>query len=516
MEKKNLDKKEVRWQVFIPGFVLILAAAIIGIVNNKALSTISNSIFKWSLDSFGWLYQIITMFVLVLTLVIMFSRVGKIRLGGKDAKPKFSFMTWFAMTLTGGVATGIVTWGVNEPIIYYGNVWGELDKLNIEPFSAEALRFAIGRCFYNWTFAPYALYALIGVLTAYMYFNKKQQLSVTATLTPIFGEKIKNSAASTLIDVLSMLGIALGLSSGFTVCLVLLTSGLKSGYGIEPTMPIFIGLGILIVVLFSISSYVGLSKGLAKVGTLNAYFYYGLLIFLFVVGPTLFILRNTTAGLAEWFHNFWYWGLDPIDIGGEALVRSWSLFDFAVWIAYAPVTGIFLAQISYGRTIREFLTINLLLPSIFGIIWFGVWGNNALFMQMTDKLDLVGAIANTNATMALFEFIKSLPLSVLIIPINLFVILVSFVTAADATSTSIASMCMKNIPIGSEAPGAMKIIWGCTIACIAIVMAAFGGGEQGVQGVKDLAAAGGFVVLFIFILQVISAIKIFFFDDLSE
>ncbi|WP_138160488.1 BCCT family transporter [Peptoniphilus catoniae] len=516
MEKKKIDKKEVRWGVFIPGFILMFTAAIIGIVNNQALSTISNNIFKWSLDNFGWLYQIITIFVLILTLTIMFSKVGSIRLGGKDAKPRFSFMTWFAMTLTGGVATGIVTWGVNEPIIYYGNVWGELDKLGIEPFSEEALRFAMGRCFYNWTFPPYAIYALMGVLTAYVYFNKKQQLSVTSTLTPLFGEKIKNSKASTVIDVLSMLGVAIGLSSGFTVCLVLLTTGLKSGYGIESTMPLFIGLGLLIVVLFSASSYVGLDKGLAKVGNLNAYFYYGLLIFLFVVGPTLFILRNTTAGMAEWLHNFWRWGLDPIDIGGEALVRSWTLFDFSVWIAYAPVTGIFLAQISYGRTIREFLTINLLLPAIFGIIWFGVWGNNALFMQMTGELDLVNAIQNTNATMALFEFIKSLPLSAIIIPINLFIILMSFVTAADATSTSIASMCMKNIPIGSEAPGPMKIIWGATIACIAIVMAAFGGGEQGVQGVKDLAAAGGFVVLFIFILQVISAIKTFFFDKLEE
>ena len=118
--------------------------------------------------------------------------------------------------------------------------------------------------------------------------------------------------------------------------------------------------------------------------------------------------------------------------------------------------------------------------------------------------------------MALFEFIKSLPLAAIIIPVNLFVILMSFVTAADATSTSIASMCMKDIPIGSEAPGLMKIIWGCTIACIAIIMAAFGGGEQGVQGVKDLAAAGGFVVLFIFILQVVAAIKTFFFDDIIE
>lgn len=516
MDNKKLNKNEIRWPVFIPGFILILSAAIIGIINNAALSAISNRIFQWSLNNFGWLYQIITVLVLILAIAIMFSKVGSVRFGGKDAKPKFSFMAWFAMTLTGGVATGIVTWGVNEPIIYLGNIWGELDKIGIKPYSEEAIRFAIGRSFYNWTFVPYALYALVGALTAYMYFNKKQQLSVTATLTPLFGDKIKESKFSTIIDVLSMLGIALGLSSGFTVCLTLLTTGLYSGYGIETTMPLFIGIGVLIVLLFSFQSSAGLKKGLAKIGSLNAYFYYGLLIFLFVVGPTLFILRNSTAGLAEWMHNFWNWGLDPIDIGGEALVRSWTLFDWAVWIAYAPVTGIFLAQISYGRTVREFFIINLILPAIFGLVWFGVWGNNAINMQMSGQLDLVSAIQNSNATMALFEFIKSLPLSQILIPINLLVILVSFVTAADATSTSIASMCMKDIPIGEEAPGKMKIIWGITIACIAIIMAAFGGGEQGVQGVKDLAAAGGFVVLFIFILQIIAAIKVFFIDDISE
>ena len=516
MENKKLDKKQVRWDVFIPGFVLVFTAAVIGIVNNQALADISNQFFNWSLESFGWLYQLVTVFCVILTFAVMFSKAGKIRFGGEDAKPRFSFMTWFAMTLTGGVATGIVSWGVNEPLIYYGNVWGELDGLGIEPFSAEALRFAMGRSFYNWTFIPYSLYALIGVLVAYLYFNKKQDLTVTSSLTPLFGDKIKKSKVSTVIDVLSMLGIALGLSSGLAMCIVLLTTGLNSGFGIESTVPLFVGIGVVIVILFSLSSYIGLDKGLAKVGSLNAYFYYGLLIFLFVVGPTLFILRNTTAGLGEWLNNFWTWGLDPIDIGGAPLVRSWTLFDWAVWIAYAPVTAIFLAQISYGRTVRQFLIINLLLPAVFGIIWFGVWGNNALFMQMSGQLDLVGTIQNSNATMALFEFMKALPLGQILVSINLLVILVSFTTAADAASTSIASMCMKNIPIGSEAPGYMKVIWGAAIGSIAIIMAAFGGGEQGVQGVKSLAAAGGFVVLFIFILQVAAAIKVFFIDDVDK
>lgn len=518
MDKNKIEKKEMRWEVFAPAFALTMLAAIIGLVNNKALTDISQKFFVWSLETFGWLYQIVTIVVLIVTFVILFSKIGKIRIGGKEAKPKYPFWTWFAMTLTGGVATGIVSWGVNEPLIYLGNVWGELDALGIAPNTPEAARFAMGRVFYNWTFIPYALYALTGLIVAYVYFNRKQQLNVTSTLEPLFGEKIKKSFISNIIDTLSMLAIILGLSSGLTICIVLITTGLKVSYGFETPTWLFIMIGILIVALFTLSSYIGLDNGLKKLAGLNAYFYYGLLLLLLFTGPTLYILRNSTAGMAEWLQNFWIWGLDPIDIGGAPLTRGWTLFDWSVWIAYAPVTGIFLGQISYGRTIRECLIVNLILPSVFGIVWFGIWGNTAINMQLTNQVDLVSTIKDTNAVTALFVFIKEMPfgLGAILVPVNLFVILISFVTAADATANNVASMCIKNIPIGSEAPRYLKVIWGITIGTIAIIMAAFGGGEQGVDGVKQLAAAGGFVVLFIFILQIASAIKMFFIDEIQE
>lgn len=512
------QKKNIRWEVFIPSFILVALAAIVGIVNNKALTEASNAFFAWSLESFGWLYQWVTIITLIILIVMLFSKIGNIKIGGKDAKPKYSFGTWFAMTLTGGVATGIVTWGVNEPLIYMGNVYGELDALGIKAGSAEAVRFAIGRCFYNWTFLPYAIYALAGVIVAYVYFNKKKQLNVTSTLEPIFGEKIRKGTLAGIVDTLSMLAIVIGLCSGLTMCIVLITTGLSYSYKVDVQLPLFIGVGVLIIAAFTLSSYVGLDNGLKKLAGINAYFYYGLLILLVVTGPTLFIVRNATAGMAEWLQNFWSWGLDPIDIGGAPLTRSWTLFDWAVWIAYAPVTGIFLGQISYGRTIRQCLVINLILPAIFGIIWFSIWGNSALNMQLTGQVDLVETIKNTNSVTALYQFIENLPfgLGKIIVPINMFVILISFVTAADATANNVASMCIKDIPIGSEAPGKLKILWGVTIGIIAIIMAAFGGGQQGVEGVKALAAAGGFVVLFIFILQIASAIKMFFIDKIEE
>ena len=217
-------------------------------------------------------------------------------------------------------------------------------------------------------------------------------------------------------------------------------------------------------------------------------------------------------------HNFWLWGLDPIDIGGEALTRSWTLFDFAFWVGFAPVTGIFLALLSYGRTIREYMVVNWILPSVFGIIWFSIWGGSAIHMQMTGAADLVGALNSGGAIMALWAFLKNLPfgLGVVVIPINIIVILASFITCADATLTNIGSMCVRNVPIGTEPPASIKVLWGVSVGVLAIIMAAFGGGAQGVDGVKALAAAAGFVVLFIFVVQVIAFIKVFFIDKIVE
>jgi len=511
-------KKAIRWEVFLPAYVVVAIAAIVGIVNKTALTKACNSFFFWSLDSFGWLYQLSIMASFILVAVVTFSKIGSMRIGGKDAKAKYGFWTWFAMALTGGIATGIVTWGVNEPLIYYGNVWGELNQLGIKADTHQAAIFAMARCFYNWTFVPYAIYALCGLLVAYIYYHKKDSLTVTATLKPLFGSRVTTPASSAVIDTLSMLALTIGLATGLTMCITLVITGLKGAYGITESLPLFIGIGALIIFAFTFSSYVGLDKGLKLVGSLNAWFYYALLALLLITGPTLFILRIGTAGLAEWMHNFWLWGLDPIDIGGEALTRSWTLFDWAFWVGYAPVTGIFLAMLSYGRTVREYMIVNWILPSVFGIIWFSIWGGSAIHMQMSGGADLVGALNSGGAVMALWEFLKNLPfgLGVIVIPVNIFVILISFITCADATLTNIGSMCVRNVPIGTEPPAKIKAIWGISVGIVAIIMAAYGGGAQGVDGVKALAAAAGFVVLFIFAVQVIAFVKAFFVDKIVE
>lgn len=516
--QRNNSKNEVRWGVFIPGILFMGITVIYGIFNSSSLSKLANSFFKWSLTNFGWLYQLTSILALILVLTITFSKFGNIRFGGKDAQPKYSFMTWFAMALTGGVATGIINWGVNEPLIYFGNVYGELTHLGIAPNSSSAAIFALARCFYNWSFIPYAIYSIAGLAVAYTYFNKKEKLTVTATLKPLFGSRITEGVLAEIIDTLCMLAITLGLASGLGSGLALVASGLELTYGIPKTLIVWISIGGITTIIFTGASYLGIDKGIKVLANWNSRIFYLLLIILFFTGPMVYILRISTAGMAEWFHNFWRWGLDPIDIGGEALTMSWTLFDWSVWIAYAPLMGLFLAIISYGRTIREFMIINWIMPSIFGIVWFSIWGGTAINWQSTGTVNLIGTLQQHGAIAGLWEFLNNFPLKIgfIIIPVIIVTLIISFATAADAMTTTIASMCMKNIPIGEEPPATQKILWGLIIGSISIIMAAFGGGEQGVEGVKALAAAGGFAVLFIFILQLISIIKMFFIDKIEE
>lgn len=211
MQAKTETQKGIRWDVFIPCFLVIGGAAILGVVNNAWLTKVTQAIFGWSLETFGWLYQWAALGTLILITLLAFSPVGKIRFGGPQAKAKFSFGAWFAMTLTGGIATGLITYGVNEPLIYYGSIYGEMKETGVAPFSVEASFFAMARCFYNWTFIPYAMYALSGVIIAYMYYNRKKELSVAASLTPLFGERVTKGFWRSAIDTLSVLAIALSL-----------------------------------------------------------------------------------------------------------------------------------------------------------------------------------------------------------------------------------------------------------------------------------------------------------------
>ena len=503
--KPNRIKKSV----FLPTFSIIVLASITGLINSEFLVKLTKVIFSFSLAEFGWLYQILAMAALGVTLFIALSKAGRIRLGGPDAKPAFSLPANFAMALTGGIATGIVTYGVNEPIIYLGNIYGETARQSFAPQSGEAAIFALARCFHNWSFIPYAMYSIVGLMIAYMHFNRGFGFSISSAIAPVLGKRTISPTMRSVIDVIAVLAIALGLASDLGAGLALLSQGLNVGYGLNPTAKIFLALTAVISIIFIASAVSGLKRGIRVLSSVNVWIFYAFLSILLFLGPLGYILSLSVTSIGYWLHNFFLWSFDTKELGGEALVNWWTLYDWAVWIAYAPLMGLFLARISYGRTLREFLLINWVLPSVFGIVWFAIWGGTAIDWQMNGTLDLVAMVKENGAVSALWGFLDHLPFSAILIPLTIAMLVISFTTVADSMSLTIAAVCTENPRDGEEPPSRQKIFWGLSIGIIAYIMAAFGGGVQGLDGIKYLAAAGGIIVLFLFALIVAAAVKTF-------
>ncbi|MFP2769626.1 BCCT family transporter [Oceanisphaera sp. KMM 10153] len=502
-------KKSLNIGVFIPAFVIVLIAVAMGIINNDLLVKVAKDIFYFSLSDFGWLYQLLSVSALGVVGYISFSKAGNIRLGGANAKPRFSMASNFAMALTGGIATGVVTYSVNEPIIYMGNIYGEISNQSFDANTAEAAVFAIARSFHNWSFIPYAIYSVVGLMIGYMHYNRKKEFSIASTISPVLGNKAQNPVVRSFIDIISVLAIALGLASSLGSGLALISSGIEAEYGIASSPTTWLVLTLIISAIFITSALSGLKRGIKYLSSLNAYIFYSFVVILLLVGPISYIFSLSVTGLGYWLDNFFLWAFDTKESGGEALVTWWTLFDWSIWIAYAPLMGLFLARISYGRTLREFLIVNWVLPSVFGIVWFAIWGGAAIKWQLDGTLDLVKVISDNGAVAGLWGFLQHLPFSAVLVPLAIVTLIISFSTAADSMSSTIATICTKNISADEESPKIQKVIWGLSISVIAYIMAAFGGGAQGLDGIKYLAAAGGFTVLFLFVLILASCIRVF-------
>ncbi|MFP2768580.1 BCCT family transporter [Oceanisphaera sp. KMM 10153] len=502
-------KKSLNVGVFVPAFAIVLIAVAVGLINNELLVKVAKNIFYFSLSDFAWLYQLLAVSALGVVGYIFFSKAGNIRLGGANAKPKFSMASNFAMALTGGIATGVVTYSVNEPIIYMGNIYGEISNQSFAANSSEAAIFAIARSFHNWSFIPYAIYSIVGLMIGYMHYNRKKDFSIASTISPVIGSNDRKPAVRSLIDIISVLAIALGLASSLGAGLALISSGIEAEYGIASSPTTWLVLTLIISAIFITSALSGLKRGIKFLSSINAYIFYAFVVILLLVGPVSYIFSLSVTSFGYWLDNFFLWSFDTKESGGEALVTWWTMYDWSIWIAYAPLMGLFLARISYGRTLREFLIINWILPSVFGIVWFAIWGGSAIKWQLDGTLDLVKVVSENGAVSGLWGFLQHLPFSAVLVPLAIFTLIISFATAADSMSSTIATICTKNISADEESPKAQKIIWGLSISVIAYIMVAFGGGAQGVDGIKYLAAAGGFTVLFLFVLIVVSCVRVF-------
>jgi choline-glycine betaine transporter len=378
------------------------------------------------------------------------------------------------------------------------------------PKSQESVAWAVQTIFLEWTFSPMAIYALPAVVFAFAFYNMRKEFSIGSMLYPALGEKA-TKAVMPVVDCLCLFALCAGMAASLSSGILLLSGGVHSLLGLDMADPVltrtsWIITAIVIVLAFVISACTGLMRGIRVLSSINVRVYLIIGLFVFLVGPTAYLLDFMVEGTGLYLNDFFKVSLWTSTTSGDGWSRGWPTFYWCVWIAWMPVTSVFLGRVSKGYTVREALNVTFIIPSVFSLIWLGIFSGTAINFELAGKgvyegMQATVAASNTpeGATYALFQ---QLPLTALSIPLFLFVVFVSFVTAADSNTNAMSGLCTSGLSIeDQESPIVLKIVWGSAIGVLCLFMMLM----AGIDGVKTVSNLGGFPSLFFLLGVLVSA-----------
>lgn len=485
-----MPMKSLRPLVFWPTFLVLFAAVIASYINLEAFLAVASGLNEAILNNFSWLFSLGSLYLLIMAVIVYFSPIGHVRIGGSSAKPLLSPLRWFSITLCTTLAVGVLFWTTAEPLYHF---MSPPSSSGLEAGSSDAMVFAMSTMFLHWTFTPYAIYAVPALIFALAFYNLRLRFSISSMLEPLFGPGIRRFAG--LIDAVSLYALVAGMASSLGTGALTLAGGVGQYMGGE-TSPLRLGVIVAIIVTtFVLSAASGLQKGIARFSSLNAVLLLILGVFAFIAGPTIFSLALGVESFGVFIDNFFTKSLFTGTAGEDQWPQWWSIFYWAVWFSWAPVAALFLGKISCGYTVREFLRVNLLYPALFASVWILIFSGTALYYQAHTGVDLYTILNDRGVENVLYELFQQLPLSGLWIPVLLFIAYISYVTAADSQTDAIGNLCTRGLTADSDlnAGITMKVTWGVIVGIVAWVMVSF----VGIDGVKMLSNLGGLPALFI-------------------
>ncbi|MCS7462554.1 BCCT family transporter [Paenibacillus doosanensis] len=446
--------------VFIVSILIIAAFVLWGMMNPEGLVKQADQFLAFTTSNFGWFYLFVTFGFLIFVVYLAFSKYGQIRLGHDEDEPEFSDLSWFAMLFSAGMGIGLVFWGVAEPLSHYTT-----PPQGAESQSVESARLAMQYAFFHWGLHPWAIYSVVGVTLAYFQFRKKRSGLISQTLFPLIGERV-NGTLGKLIDILAIIATSFGVATSLGLGTLQINGGFQFILGISNHVSVQIVILIVLTLLYLLSATTGLDKGIKLLSNANLILALGLLVCTFILGPTSFLLDTFTLTVGGYLQNLIQMSLRLTPFTQGTWVSNWTLFYWAWWIAWAPFVGMFIARVSKGRTIKEFVLGVLFIPSLFSFVWFSVFGGTGLHEQIMEGIQLSEAVSK-DMTAALFTALSHLPFGKMLAMLSLLLIITFFVTSADS-ATYVLGMFSSN---GSLDPSRkIKITWGLTQSAIALVL----------------------------------------------
>ncbi len=452
--------------------VAISAAFVLwGLISIDSFTSVLAAVVGFITTNLGWVYMLITTFFLVFVIYLAFSRYGKIKLGAPDDEPEFGNFAWFAMLFQAGMGIGLVFWGVAEPVWHYGD-----PPLGLaEPRSPEAANLALQTAFFHWTLHPWSMYATIGIAVAYFSYRRGMaNLQISTVFRPLIGDRV-NGPIGKAIDVIAILATLFGVAVSLGLGTLQIAAGLNSVFGIPSTIILLLIIIAVTAVAYMLSASTPLDKGINILSQASMYLAVVLLVYFLIVGPTILQLNSFTQEIGVYLANLVPQSLRmaAFDPKESEWLGYWTIFFWATWIAWGPYVGAFIARISRGRTIREFVIGVMLGPSLFSMIWFCVFGTAGIQLDNQTNGKFSETLYNDGAAVALFQFLDAYPLALLTSILALFLVFIFFVAGADAGTVVLGSMSAGGV---LNPKAAIKLTWGVIMALIAAVLLVVGGG----------------------------------------
>lgn len=491
--------------VFFPPFLCFALALFQSVGQGESFFTYLRLVQGEVLSKLGFLFSWGTALLLLSCVMLYFSPLGKIKIGGENAKPILNKWRWFAVTLCTTVAVGVVFWGTAEPLYHLH----QPPQALLGADERGKTLFSLSTLFFHWSLTPYAIYTVPAVVFALMYYNRGESFSLSAPLSPLFGKRL-NGRGGQLIDSVCLFSLVAGMSASLGTGVLTLSGGLRELFPFSQSPQLLGGILLAIVSTFVFAAISGVTRGIRIFSEVNSVVFALLALLVVGLGPTGFIISSGWEALIVYFRELIPRSVDLGVVGKEELWReNWTLFYWCNWLSWAPVTALFLGRISVGYTVREALVTNLILPSLFAWIWMAIFGGWAIQADLSTQGGIFEVIQSQGPEAALYSLLSLLNvpalLKIFLVILVLVVAFLAYVTSAEANTSAMAAMSCEGIsPENPEAPTFMKILWGVCIGLTSGVMVA----NQGVDGIRTLSVLGGVPSLFLVLLVLVSLWKL--------
>lgn len=468
-ERKSIFGLEVNGPVFFTSSIFIILSITLTLIYEEKAQEYFSDIQDFVANNAGWFFVLCVNVFLIFMIYLAFSKFGRLRIGGQNAKPEFKTLSWFAMLFSAGMGIGLLFWSIAEPVNHF------INPPMAEGETPAAAKEAMNFTFLHWGFHAWGIYALVGLALAYFTYSRGLPLTIRSVFYPFLGDRIYGKIGD-LIDIFAVLATLFGLATSLGLGVQQIAAGLEHVFGVDSGLTTQVGLIAGITLIATISVVLGVDKGVKFLSEWNMRIAVLLLVLVVILGPTIFIFQSFLQNTGSYFYHFLEIATWTESYTGSDWQNAWTVFYWGWWIAWSPFVGMFIARISKGRTISEFILGVLIVPSLITFFWISAFGSSSIQQALLGNETIINAVDDNVAT-ALFVFLEEYPISIVLNIIGVILIAGFFVTSSDSGSLVVDSLTSGG---KIDAPVGQRVFWAVAEGSIAAVLL-IGGGLQALQ-----------------------------------